>query len=87
MAGAQKQREEPREKVSHLPHVERVEEIHPPIESLGRSATYLLVPPDATYISLVKANTAIEIARNVSDLHLNEAVSLSSRFARLLEVV
>jgi hypothetical protein len=87
MAGAMKTREREAEKVSTLPRMERVERLHHPIDSLSRSATHIRIPPDATYTNLVDADRSVGIARNISDLGLNEAVSLTRRFQMLLETV
>ena len=84
MGGVFKEKE--KEHVSFLPQMEPVELLHHPIFSLGRSAENLSIKSESTYLSTAQADYSVSISKNISDLKL-EAAPLSSRFARMLELI
>jgi hypothetical protein len=86
MAGVLKQREERREEVTVLPHIERVERLHHPIETLSRSADHFHIPAEGVYATSPQADFAHTVLRNRASLGL-DSTSVPSGFARMLESI
>ncbi len=89
MSGIALRKEEPKALEARLPTIRREEELHSPIDALGRCAAHLRIPAEQTRagegMAVARAGLDMRVARNVSDLRLEGSTPLPERFRRMLD--
>jgi hypothetical protein len=72
-----------------LPLIQKEQNLHSPLDSLGRSAVHLRTPAESTRIggpkAISKTDLDMRITRNVSSLRLEGSTPLHERLIKLLE--
>ncbi len=83
--------EAPKERL--LPSVSRArgEELHSPIDTLGRTASHIRLTSESTLSggarAMARADSNMAIAKNVSDLRLEGSAPVRERFRQLLNAL